>query len=116
MQSLSWLSIGFYCLFGIFVFYQQLHAKNFRGASQGFALALNVSAILGMITGLVYLVYYGWVVTWWAPIVVFLVGLLASMLGFLIERLVGAMALSLGGFAGWPICAYFMFAYVPRGA
>jgi hypothetical protein len=116
MQSLSGPSIGFYCLFGIFVFYQQLHARNFRGASQSFALALNVSALLGMATGLAYLVYYGWSVVWWAPIVIFIIGIVASMLGLLIERIVGAMALSLSAFIGWPVSAYFMFRYVPSGA
>jgi hypothetical protein len=115
MQALSWPSIGFYCLFSIFVFYQQRHAKNFRGSSQGFALALNISALLGMATGLVYLVYYGWNVGWWAALVAFVLGLLASMLGFWIERLVGAAALSIGAFVGWPFCAYFMFGYVLRG-
>ncbi len=55
MQTLSWTSIAFYCAFGVFVFYQQLHVKNFRGASQGFALALNLSALAGMLTGIAYL-------------------------------------------------------------
>lgn len=113
MQTLSWTSIAFYCLFGIFVFYQQLHVKNFQGASQSFALALNISAFAGMLTGLAYLIYYGWSVVWWAPIVIFVIGLVASMLGFLLERLVGSLALSLGGFIGWPVSAYFMFSYVP---
>ena len=94
MQALSWPSIGFFCLFGIFVFYQQLHINNFRGPSQGFALALNTSAFLGMLTGLAYLVSYGWHVVWWAPIVILVIGILASMLGFLVERIVGPMALS----------------------
>jgi hypothetical protein len=115
MQALSWPSIGFFCLFGIFVFYQQLHAKNFRGSSQGFALALNLSAFLGMLTGLAYLVSYGWHVVWWAPIVIFIIGILASMLGLFVERIVGSMALSISAFVGWPICAYFMFIYVPNG-
>lgn len=114
MQTLSWPSIAFYCVFSIFVFYQQLHVKNFRGASQSFALALNISAFAGMLTGLAYLLYYGWSVVWWAPIAVFLIGFVASsVLGFLVERVVGAFALSLGGFIGWPVCAYFMFSYVP---
>ncbi len=56
MQTLSWTSIAFYCAFGVFVFYQQLHVKNFRGASQGFALALNLSAFAGMLTGVAYLI------------------------------------------------------------
>lgn len=87
--------------------------KNFRGASQFFALALNASALAGMFTGLAYLVYYGWAVVWWAPIAIFVIGLAASMLGFIIERIVGPLALSVGGFIGWPVCAYFMFSYVP---
>lgn len=115
MQALSWPSIGFYCFFGIFVFYQQLHIKNFRGSSQGFVLALNISSILGMLTGVAYLIYYGWQVVWWAPIVIFVIGILAAMLGFLIERIVGSMALSTSAFIGWPICAYFMFNFVPNG-
>lgn len=113
MQTLSSTSIAFYCLFGIFVFYQQLHVKNFQGASQSFALALNISAFAGMLTGFAYLVYYGWSVVWWAPIVIFLIGLIASLVGFLLERLVGSLALSLGGFIGWPVSAYFMFSYIP---
>ncbi|MBI5316853.1 MAG: hypothetical protein HZB34_12875 [Nitrospirae bacterium] len=115
MQTLSWPSIGFYCLFSIFVFYQQLHAKNFRSSNQSYALALNMSALLGMATGLAYLVYYGWNVVWWAALFVFVIGLLASILGFWVERLVGATALSVGAFVGWPFCAYFMFSYVSRG-
>jgi hypothetical protein len=113
MQILSWTSIAFYCIFGIFVFYQQLHVKNFQGASQSFSLALNVSALAGMLTGFAYLAYYGWSVVWWAAIAIFFIGLVASMLGFLVERIVGSLALSLGGFIGWPVCAYFMFRYVP---
>lgn len=113
MQTLSWPSIAFYCVFGIFVFHQQSHVKNFQGTSQSFALVLNISAFAGMLTGIAYLVYYGWFVVWWAPIVIFVIGLVASMLGFLAERLVGSLALSLGGFVGWPVCAYFMFSYVP---
>lgn len=110
-HAITFLAV--YCAFSILVFYQQLHVKNFRGASQAFALALNISALVGMLTGLAYLVYYGWSVVWWAPIVIFVIGILASMLGFIVERMVGAMALSVGAFIGWPVCAYFMFRYVP---
>jgi hypothetical protein len=113
MQTFFWPSISFYCLFGIFVFYQQLHVKNFQGANQAFALALNISAFAGMLTGLAYLLYYGWFVVWWAPIVIFFIGLISSLFGFLVERVVGSFALSMGGFIGWPVCAYFMFSYLP---
>lgn len=113
MQLLSWPSIIFYCMFSTFVFYQQLHVKNFRGASQSFALALSISAFAGMLTGLAYLLYYGWSVIWWAPIIILIIGLVTSMLGFLVERVVGSLALSVAGFIGWPVCAYFMFSHIP---
>lgn len=113
MQTLSLPSISFYCFFSIFVFYQQLHVKNFQGASQSFALALNISAFAGMLTGFAYLAYYGWSVAWWAPIIILVVGLIVSMCGFLIERLVGSFTLSSAGFVGWPLSAYYMFHYVP---
>jgi len=114
VQTLSWPSIAAYCVFGVFIFYQQLHVKNFQGASRGFALALNISAFAGMLTGLAYLVYYGWTTAWWVPFVIFVIGLLASLLGFLLERVVGSLVLSLGGFVGWPVSAYFMFHYIPK--
>ena len=116
MSSISWTSAAFYCLFGIFLFYQQLHGKNFKGSSQGFGLLLTLSALAGTITGIVYLVHYGWNVSWFAAIAIFIVGLLAAFLGFLLERLIGAVALSMLGFVGWPVCAYFMFKYMPSGA
>jgi hypothetical protein len=47
MPTLSWPSIAAYCVFGIFVFYQQLHVKNFHGASQSFALALSLAGFVG---------------------------------------------------------------------
>ena len=114
MQTLSWPSIAFYSAFSIFVFYQQLHRKNFKGASQSFALVLSISAFASMLTGLAYLLYYGWSVVWWAPILIFVIGSLASsILGFVVERIVGPFVISLSGFIGWPVCAYFMFSYVP---
>ncbi|KAB7619454.1 hypothetical protein [Alkalilimnicola sp. S0819] len=115
MSSLSWPSIAFYCAFGIFVFYQQLHLKNFRGGSEVFGLLLGLSAFLGMLAGFAYLIYYGWNVVWWAPIVIFVIGLVATFFGFFVERVAGKLTLSLAGFAGWPVCAYFMFSYVPVG-
>jgi hypothetical protein len=113
MEVLSWSSIAFYCLLNIFVFYQQLHIKNFRGGSHPFALALNISAFAGMLAGLAYLVYYGWSVAWWAPFLIFIIGLLSSAFGFLLERIFGSWFLSMGGFIGWPVSAYLMFRFMP---
>ena len=114
MESLSWMSVLFYCLFGIFVYYQQLHVRDFQGASKAFEMVLSFSAFAGMITGLVYLIYYGWTVVWWAPIVIFVIGILFTFIGVVMEQFLGKFTLSLLGFIGWPVCAYLMFHYVPE--
>jgi len=114
MQSVSWPAFGFYLLLCLFVFYQQLHLKNFRGDSEAFRTALTLSALAGALTGLAYLVYYGWTVSWWPPVVFFVVGLLLiGIIGAVAERLVSAVSISVAGFVGWPVCAFFMFRYLP---
>lgn len=114
MHVISWWSVLFYCLFSMFVFYQQLHVKNFQGSSQVFYFLLTLSGFCGMIVGLVFLVYYGWTVAWWAPLVIFACGVLFMFLGALLEHVVGALAMSLMGFVAWPVCAYLMFRFIPR--
>lgn len=103
----------FYCLFSTFVFYQQLHLKNFRDASKGFEFVLSLFAFVGMITGFVFLVYYGWTVVWWAPVVLFVVSLFFQLIANFIERVTGPFLLSLIGFVVWPVCAYVMFSSLP---
>jgi hypothetical protein len=114
MHSLSWSSIGFYCVFAVFTYYQALHARTFKGESQGFLLLLNISGFAGMLTGLIYLIYYGWTVTWWTPIVALIAGIVAIVPGTMLERIVGAMTMSIAAFIVWPIAAYYMFTFLPR--
>jgi membrane-bound ClpP family serine protease len=97
----------------MFIFYQQLHAKHFRGASQGFLSFLIFTGFIGMATGLVFLVYYGIKVVWWAPLALFGLGLAFQLISNMIENLIGAFALSILGFVVWPVCAFLMFASVP---
>ncbi len=113
MSSLSPLSILFYCIFSFFLFYQQLHLKNFRGSSQGASLLLGMFSFVGMLTGLAYLIYYGWGVVWWAPFVIFIIGFAFKFIVRPIERFTGILPLSIAGFLIWPVCAFFMFWFVP---
>lgn len=104
-----------YVAFGIFTYYQQLHAKNYNGQSQIFGFVLSISSFLAMVTGFTYLCYYGWTQEWWNPIALLILGILfSSLIGVVLEKLFGAFTLSLVGFAGWPICAYLMFHYIPQ--
>ncbi|KGF25851.1 hypothetical protein HMPREF2130_10760 [Oligella urethralis DNF00040] len=114
MEHLAWQSIFAYCLFSVFVFYQQLHAKNFNGGSETFGLLLALSGFAGMLTGIAYLIYYGWSVVWWVPIVILILGFATAIPGYFLERLIGRFAISFLGFIAWPVCAYFMFSLVPN--
>lgn len=116
MQVFSWASIGFYCLFGMFVFHQQFHLKSLQAADKQFALVLKVSSALGMLTGLAYLVFYAWSTVWWAALVVALLGAMTSMLGVAVARLIGQKPFSLLACVGWPVSAFFMFSFISRAA
>lgn len=117
MTSFVWPSIGLFCLFNVFVFYQQLQSKNYCGSNQAFGLALAASAFAGTVTGLIYIGYYGWNITWWAAAIVLVLGVIsAGIAGLVAERLASPFVLSILGFIGWPFCAYFMFQTLKSGA
>ncbi|MDO9464548.1 MAG: hypothetical protein Q7J67_04540 [bacterium] len=113
IDALPWTVVIPYCFFSMFIFYQQLHTKRFRGASQVFLSFLILTGFIGMITGLVFLVYYGFKVVWWAPLALFGLGLVFQFISNMIEGLIGAFALSMLGFICWPVCAFLMFTSVP---
>jgi hypothetical protein len=114
MGAISWPSIGYYCVFSIFVYYQKRHAQTFKGSSAVFGSVLTFFAIVGTLVGVSYLIYYGWTVSWWVPIVALLLGALAGAPAGMLENLVGALTFSLAGFVVWPLAAYMMFHYVPN--
>ena len=112
-DALPWSVVIPYCLYSMFIFYQQLHAKHFRGASQAFPSILVFTGFIGMTTGLMFLVYYGFKVVWWAPLALFGIGFAFQFISNMIEGVIGAFSLSILGFVGWPVCAFLMFTSVP---
>ncbi len=115
MEQLSWESAVFYWLFAGFRHFQQWHAKSApEEEGELFAKTLYCSVILARITGISYLVYYGWSVVWWAPVIIGVLGILSSFTFPFIRRHVTDMDVSLCGFIGWPICAFLMFYFIPK--
>ncbi len=99
-----------WCLYFGFVNTHQRHASAFKGASQGFHAALNLSVILGSITGLALLVYYFMQVAWYWPILLFIGGsLIAGLIFGVLDKIVGQPAMSLLGFLAWPAAAIWAF-------
>lgn len=113
MENFDLLNIIYFCLFGMFLYYQQLHVRDFHGSSKVFEFVLSVFVFAGMITGLVFLVIYGVKVVWWASFVIFGISILFIIIGLIIEKLVGKFALSLIGFIALPIFAFLMFKTIP---
>jgi hypothetical protein len=97
----------------MFVFYQQLHLKNFKGSSKIFEFVLSVSIFVGMIVGVGYLIFYGIRVNWWAPFIIFIISVIFGLVTTLLEKIVGSFTISLLGFAGMPIFAFMMFTTIP---
>ena len=97
---ISWL------LFFGFLNTHQRHAMHFQGASQGYLLALQASVILGSLVGLGLLVYYFTQVSWYWPLVLFIVGSLIGGLFFgFLDAKIGTLGMSLISFLGWPASA-----------
>ena len=114
-EALPFSTVLYYCLFSTFVFYQQLHATDFRGRSKVAEFALTMFAFVGTIVGFAFLIYYGWKVVWWAPLILFVIGLLFQFVANYAERIFGPHLLSLAGFVAWPLFAYLMFSSLPKG-
>ena len=113
-NAMPWAVVIPYCLLSMFLYYQKLHAQHFRGASQTFWYILVFTGFIGMVTGIVFLIYYGFKVAWWAPLLLFVLGIGFQMLSTFFEDLIGMFAISMLGFVGWPICAILMFISVPN--
>jgi len=92
----------------LFISYENEHARRFQGASQTFHMLLIYSVILGWITGLVYMFFLGFQISWWSPFAYIGIGILSFILIVPFDHVL-RLPCALIGFAGWPICAYFMF-------
>jgi hypothetical protein len=107
-----------YTIFSFFLFYQQLHIKNFRGASQGFLSLLTAFAFVAMLSGFGFLIYYGYKVSWLGALAFFGISFVVKFVWFGIEAKLGlrnaASFISIAGFIGIPVCAYFMWWGFPR--
>jgi hypothetical protein len=113
MEHFDLWNILYYSFFGIFVYYQQLHVKNYAGASEIFRLTLTNFGFAGMITEIVFLIIYGIKVIWWAPIIIVIIRLLFIFVGILMEKLIGKFTISIIGFLAIPILAILMFKTMP---
>ncbi len=109
--------VSIYSLYSLFVFYQQLQVKNFRGASQQMHFVLSAFALLGMLFGIGFLAYYGYRVSWLGAGVLFLAAFAVKIVWFFFEAKLGirglAAYISLAGFVAIPVLGYLLWASIP---
>lgn len=107
--TFSWPAAAWYAAFTVFLNFHLMHARSFRGASRNFATALSLSSMLGFVVGVVYLLAYGWMISWLVAAGLVALSFLARVASITLELMLEQWVLSLVAFVGWPLCAYFMF-------
>ncbi len=106
-----------YAVFSFFLFYQQLHLKNFQGASEVFVIILGIFTLGGMLFSLGFLIYWGYKVSWLQAAALFGVGFFFQIIWFPFEAKLGLSnsywVISLAGFIALPVSGYFMWTTLP---
>jgi hypothetical protein len=110
---MPWSLIVAWLLLSVYVTQQQRHASHFEGTSKVHFYLLNSSFALGFASSIGLLIYYFTKVSWYWPIILYLIdALLGAALLFFIRRRIGSTALSTFAFVGWPACAAWVFLIV----
>lgn len=102
-----------YSFFAYFAYYQKLHFRDFHGRSQNFRAFLMLFTFASSLFGMGFMIYYAFTVKWWAPVVLFCVGLVTFAPLMAIERLMPPWILSLLGFIFVPVCGVLMVLFLP---
>lgn len=111
--ELPWSVVCLYATLAAFSAEQRFCIREFRGRSRLYGLLLGYWAGATMLFGVGYLVAYGMRVKWWAPFILYGIGLLVSMIVPWSERIVPTWIWAVLSFVGVPICAWFLIALLP---
>uniref|UniRef100_UPI004047FF48 hypothetical protein n=1 Tax=Shewanella sp. TaxID=50422 RepID=UPI004047FF48 len=114
MEKSALISAVFYTIYSIFIFYQQLMTRNFKGSSQAFLSAVTIFSAIGLLGQLAYFLYYGWNVSWLESLAICAGSIVVgAIVGSILERVVGGLAIVFIGFAAIPFFGYLMFKTIP---
>lgn len=109
------ISVAAYLGFSLFLYYQRLHLRDFRGGSAKAASALAMSTTIATLVGIGYLLASAWYVAWWMPLFLIALGIITvPLVGAILERAVGQFVISMAGFVGLPVCGVLMSWAIPR--
>jgi hypothetical protein len=108
--SLPWSLLIAWSLFFGFINTHQRHAMRFRGASERYLLALQVSVLFGCLIGLALLIFYFTRVAWYWPFLLFLAGTILGGISFgVLDAKLGTRTMTMLAWIGWPAAAIWTF-------
>lgn len=107
---MSWTLVFAWAILSAFVYAQQSEIYGFKGASQGYLLALNLSALLGFLAGIALIVYAFFELSWYWPLVMITFGIFsAGAFVQVVRMLMPNFVVALLAFPGWPLSAAWVF-------
>lgn len=106
---LPWPIVITYCIYAIFAAQQKFCIRSFKGGNQIYNLILGYFAFVTSLFGIVFLIFYALRTTWWAPVILFILGLLSyipfMILEGIVEKIVPLTIWGMLSFVAIPICA-----------
>lgn len=111
MIGLSYTTFIFSIIFALLINSMQRYASNFKGSSIIFQNLLMVYVVIGAIYGLFWLVFIGFTIHWYTPIIVLLVAFfMNNLLMPLLDLVIPGtdILLSFVGLIGVPIFGFLM--------
>ena len=117
-ESLPLPLIGAFTGLVFFSLAQATYSTSFKGEAAGIQAAATLSALLGVVVGLIYLAYYGYSTAWYWPFALLAIGVVSNwLLRSVAVRIADPrnvnMTLGLIGFIGWPAAAILAFILTP---
>lgn len=98
-----------YGIFSVFAAFQKFCIRDFQGQNIVYKNILSLFSLLTSLFGVSFLIFYGFEKVWWAPFILFGVGLLAFIPLGLIERLIPMWILGMASFIVIPVCGLLLF-------
>ena len=102
-----------FTFYAIFLFYQNMHLRTIAAMKNFLYYALWTSTLLGAAVGAFWLYYYASHVIFYAPFLILIAAIVIILFASSLEKIIPVGMISLAGFVGWPIAAYYMFLYIP---
>lgn len=114
MTELPWNIVTLYTLFGVFASQQKFCLRDLKDESPAFQLAIGYFAVATSIFGFGFLIYYGYKIAWWAPLILFGLVVIAMIPVDILEKFIPLKIWGLASFVAVPILGFLLIENFPE--